>query len=454
MGTLADMPVIDESTLRGRAGFHRVGRDTRGRWWFVGPDNRPWFHRGIDSVGAPSRFDAGAGDTAPAIEENTPAGISRFVGELGFNAFGAWSSPQFAKFGWPVASLVHVRRVYPAGTIDRPGLKHIDVFDPQFPVAYEARFSELAREYRDNPNLLGWFCDNEPAWGQPRRDTVWGGNANVAQHECIPTLLQCFLTEPRVRPAHDASWEWICSRHGGIRNVADRWGLDFADPVDFLRLHEAGLVLGGALYREDLDAFSRHYAMEYFRIVSEVIRRHDPNHLILGPRHGGHPGACILDAQREAFDLGWCDVLTMNCYRATFADVVDEFASATGMPILNGEFSWASDYFKWPHADGSDGDMLVHERTIRRGVSALESAIAHPSLVGYSWFKFQHNFEDPEGPHYGLVNLRNEANRFNARLLREIHARADGLARGRLEPRLVEVLPICSPSELERVGIA
>ncbi len=438
---------IDESTLRGKEGFHRVGKDRTGRWWFINPAGRCWFYKGVDSVGCPSAFtDTPAGEQ-PAVAQNNFQGIADYLATLGINAFGSWSNPDFTTIGRPVCFLLHVRRVYSAGAIQKPGVKHIDIFDPRFVRAYDQACADAAELYRDRPEFVGWFCDNEPGWGQNYREHVWGGTANVSEKAKVPTLLQALLTEPPDRPAHRAAWQWVSAKHGGLSQVAARWGLAFSDEAGFRRLNDDGLVLEHAAYNEDQDAFSLHYALEYFRIVADCIRRHDPNHLILGPRYGSNPGPVILAAQRQAFENGWCDVSTMNCYRADFGQRVEAMAAATGMPILNGEFAWASDYFKWPFADGSDAELSVNERTARRGISALESAIAHPSLIGYSWFKWQHKFTDAEAPHYGLVNVSNVPNRFNARLLREINERADALACGELQPRTIELHTICKPEE-------
>ncbi len=443
---------LDESTLRGKEGFFRVGKDRSGRWWFVNPQGQCWFYKGIDSVGCPSAFKTAPAGEEQAVLRNDFQGIADYLATLGFNAFGSWSNVDFTTIGWPVCHLLHVRRVYSDGTLQKTGVKNIDVFDPCFAKAYDRACAESAALYRDRPEFIGWFCDNEPGWGQRYREHVWGGTANVSSKAMTPSLLQILLSESPDRHAQRAAWQWVSARYGGPRPVAARWGLAFQDEAGFRRLNDEGLVLDHAEYNEDQDAFSLHYALEYFRIVSECIRRHDPNHLILGPRHGGNPGPVILAAQRQAFDNGWCDVLTMNCYRADFGKRVDAIASATGMPVLNGEFAWASDYFKWPFADRSDAELSMNERTLRRGVAALESAIAHPSLIGYSWFKWQHNFTDPDVPHYGLVNMYNVPNRFNALMLREINERANGLASGELQPRMIELRTICRPEDLAAEG--
>lgn len=447
--------VADFTRVRGAAGFHRVGRDPRGRWWLIAPDDRPWFHRGVTSVHVrppdaepPPEAQRAAG---PALPLDTPDRVIAWLRGLGFNALGAWTNEALFDRGMPYAVLIHTRRICPEATILDRGVKMIDVFDPRFHAAYETACRERAGALAGSRDLIGYFTDNEPGWGQAHREHVWGGNANVAPNEPTPLLLQACLALPPERPAHAAAWRFVLDRHGGsVGALAAAWGETFADPAEFGCRHAAGLVLDTPAYHADHEAFSAHFARAYFRFTADCLRRHDPNHLILGCRYGGNPGPVILAAQREAFASGWCDILSMNSYRADLARRVGAYADATGMPVLNGEFAWASDYFKWPRADGSDAGLALVEWVTRRGVAALEGGIAHPALVGYSWFKCRHNFIDADRPHYGLVNQAGVANRFNTARLAAINARAERLARGETAPAAVELGPIRAP---ETVGI-
>jgi hypothetical protein len=444
-----DRVQIDPATLRGKPGYHQVGQDRRGKWWFVGPDSRPWFHRGVTSVHLqnpaaevpPEQRQAGA-----PLQLSSPDHVIQWLRGLGINALGAWTQDPLFDRGMPFAVLIHTRRVSPELAIVEKGLKMIDVFDPRFPVAYEAACATRAGALARSRDLIGYFTDNEPGWAQAYREHVWGGTANVAPGVPSPTLLQICLAQPPERAAHGAAWRFVLERAGGSMGaLAARWGIECCDVSAFRRLHDAGQVLDSAAYVEDHEAFSYRYATEYFRIVGETLRRHDPNHLVLGCRYGGNPGPVILRAQRQAFEAGWCDVLSMNSYRVDLAQRLETYARATGMPILNGEFAWASDYFRWPRADGQDEALSVNDRTRQRGTSALEAGIAHPSLVGYSWFKFRHNFTDPADPHYGLVNQADVANQFNCGMLTEINARAEALATGTEVPRSIDPGTIRNP---------
>jgi hypothetical protein len=245
-------------------------------------------------------------------------------------------------------------------------------------------------------------------------------------------LLQLFMALPAERAGHGAAWEWILARHGGdIRRIAQAWGVDFDSIEQFRELHAKEVVLVSAGFLEDNAAFIRHFVGEYQRVTSEAIRRHDPNHLILGCRHGANPGPDAM----AAYDRRYVDVLSMNCYRPDVAAEVDRYYRATGLPIINGEFAWTG-LLKWnKYKNGEHFDETELDHCRRRGIEALELAFANPGFVGYTWFK-SYSGRAPDQPGYGLVTDDGELNTFNADALRDVNARLEGIHAGQLEPRL------------------
>jgi hypothetical protein len=208
--------------------------------------------------------------------------------------------------------------------------------------------------------------------------------------------------------------------------------------------NETGTILTSDAYSEDHAAFTRKYVREYYRRMHELIRRHDPNHLIMTTRCPAPPGPLALKAMRTCFDDELVDVLAMNNYKDHFYDRIEEYYGPTGMPILNGEFNWCSGHFlDW-------GKYLREERFTEeemaeiavRGRMALEQAFTHPALVGYTWFKWYSGIEFTSNE-YGLagdqpfgavVTNEGKLNTFNAPLFRQIHPRLEGIARGTIQP--------------------
>jgi hypothetical protein len=224
----------------------------------------------------------------------------------------------------------------------------------------------------------------------------------------------------------------LARRGGSVAHVAQAWAAEFDSPAKLRELTGKNLVLASRGYREDHEAFAAHYTREYLRATAEAIRAHDPNHLLLGPRFGGTPGDEVL----KAIDRRHTDVVSWNCYNLGFRRRCEEFAAATGMPQLNGEYSWASGGFlDWKKLQAR-GTLTEEEKALcrRRGQAALEQATAHPALIGYTWYKFCWDPVAADQPGYGLIDSQGRESLFNAPLHREVNARLDRIARGELEP--------------------
>ena len=439
--SVLDSVKIDPATVVGKEGFFRVGKSEAGRWWLLRPDGRPLLYRGVCAlwINDPGRE---ALAYRRLWEKQNGEDIDKFVAhclgilrELGFNALGEWATQQFWNRGWPFTELIHLRQVRRQSNLTG---KLPDIFDPAWQKAYEGTCAKVCPPLRDKKDLVGYFVDNEGGWYQARRDFVWEGQTkggmvdkNVLGRE--PLLLQMFLAAEPKRPGHRAAWDWVLKRHGGsLAQVAKDWGAEFDSAAKLIELHNKGLALATRAFRADQDAFTTHFTREFFRLTGEAIRRHDPNHLLLGGRHGGPPGDVVM----KAYDRRYVDVVSFNNYRPNFKERADEYYKHTKMPMLNGEFSWASGGFLDWNKFRADKTFSDEEKAVcrRKGIAALEGAFTHPGLIGYTWFKFCYNYPDVDGPTYALIDPKGRQNRFNAALLKQIHPRLEGIAVGRIEP--------------------
>src|SRR4051812_28993041 len=83
----------------------------------------------------------------------------------------------------------------------------------------------------------------------------------------------------------------------------------------------------------DLDAMREAMVERYFEVVCGSMRRHDPNHLLLGVRFYGKPPAFMTKP------MHFMDVVSINNYetRPNVA-LMSALHKATGKPLLLGEF--------------------------------------------------------------------------------------------------------------------
>lgn len=144
------------------------------------------------------------------------------------------------------------------------------------------------------------------------------------------------------------------------------------------------------------------------------------------------PGKVIGKA---CYDSPFLDVITVNNYQHIFYERVDEVYQTCPMPILNGEISWNSDYFGWRQSthDLPTDKLDKLGRTVYKAQEALERAFIHPALVGYTFYRWVHDFDDPEGAAYGITNRKaDQLNQYNRRLLETINPRLEDIAFGRV----------------------
>lgn len=346
------------SLVRGgeAAGFFRtVNRD--GRWWLVDPDGFLFIHRGLNSIrpvasaGAETELKRRFGDTL-----KWAAVTNRLLKDHGINGFGAWcdvAALQPARAGmvytlnWNFMASYGKRR---GGTYQKPGHTGYPcdcpfIFDPEFLEFCDGHARQLAAT-RDDPWLLGHFTDNELPWSRK--------------------MLANYLVLPKSDPGHQAASRWLSQRRGG--EVGNSPRLTWDEETAFL-------------------AFA---ADTYFSTVSAAIRRHDPNHLVLGSRfHGG-----VL-RESEFFRAAGrhLDVVSVNYYHAWQPDQarLADWAASSGKPVIITE--WYAKAADSGLANTSGAGWLVKDQAARGAfyqsfaLGLLESRVC----VGWHWFRYADN---------------------------------------------------------------
>jgi hypothetical protein len=340
-----------------------------GRWWFIDPDGHPYLNAAVAGVSASN---SPASSAAFAKTFGTQAEWMDKTRELllsnGFNGGGAWSNlgvptdanaPAQPSHAFAYVMNLEIMNAYGAkrgGTYDVPGHKGypentIFAFDPAFQTFADQYVAARVAKYHGDPNLIGYFSDNE-----------------------IPLLrtnLDGFLALPANDPGRQAAEQWMKDHHATAATDALR--------IDFLQYE----------------------AEQYFRVVSSAIRKADPDHLYLGCRFYGQQ---LSDPEMFRAVGKYADVISINVYGIWQLD-----AATTGMwEHESGKPFMVTEYY----AKGVDSGMpnttgagwLVHTQDDRGlfyenfVLALLESRVC----VGWQWFKYQDN--DPDDPHAELSN--------------------------------------------------
>ncbi|MDH7569265.1 MAG: hypothetical protein QHJ73_06735, partial [Armatimonadota bacterium] len=240
------------------------------------------------------------------------------------------------------------------GTYQQPGHTGypkdcIFVFDPEFETFCDEHARALAAT-KDDPWLLGHFSDNELPFKL--------------------SALSNYLSLPESDPGHRAALAWLRDRRGPTATAA--------------HITEA-----------DSRAFLQFVVERYCRVVAHAIKKHDPNHLFLGPRFYGS------DLGRpEVFRAAgpYLDVVAVNYYGAWTPDParLAMWERESGRPCLITEWYAKGMDTGLPNVSGA-GWVVKTQRD--RGffyenfaLGLLQSKVC----VGWHWFKYADN--DPEDP--------------------------------------------------------
>ena len=339
--------------------FHAVRRGAR--WWLVDPEGALYLDRSVVSVAAVGTPGATAALRAKFGDEaKWAAGTTAWLRELGFNGVGAWSDTERLRAVAP-APLAYTRiwnfmSAYGkkrGGTFQQPGHTGypkdcIFVFDPAFATFCDEYARELAPG-KDDPWLFGHFTDNELPM---KREAL----AN-------------YLSLPDGDPGQRAAQAWLRARHGAAAGVTD-------------------------ITEQDRHDFLAFVVDRYLRLVTTAMRRHDPNHLILGPRlHGG-----ALNYPEVLHACGpYLDVVALNYYHAWTPDAekLAMWERECGKPFLITEwYAKGMDAVGLANTSGAGWVVRTQRDRGRFYENFTLGLLAAPGCVGWHWFKYADN--DPE----------------------------------------------------------
>lgn len=419
---------LDSSRLeliRGTPGFWRIGRDRDGVWWFVSPDDQLEF---LNTVTTVQPYQLGRHPDGPHYrsddwtgEFRTDSGdllhwATRTLGRIrgvGFKGLGAWSNPVFHQLDVPMTRDLNVWS-WASKACQR-------LYHPDWEAIAEKAILSQVPQLRENRNLVGYFLDNE---------LHWEGNT--------PSLYFDHL--PPGDPNRQVVVDTIRELWPSIEAFNADWNTSLPGWDDLATL--------GALPREPASAYSRLHsaflervATDYFRLVTGLLRKHDPNHLVLGVRFAGWAPPEVVRASRN-----YTDAQSINYYVAdAMLDqaLFEMLYRESGQPVIVSEYSF--------HAlDGRSGNrntfgfqaQVADQLARAEGYERMTRSLARvPFVIGADWFQW--NDEPPSGRtsdgedvNFGVVDVDDreyetlvDAVRRTTPTLNPLHASADVDAR-------------------------
>ncbi len=359
-------------------GFFRC-EEIDGRWWMIDPLGHPLFTFAFNSVSFASTEKEKAGlkekfgseenwakETKKLFEEMNVYGMTgskdEFNGYLGENKMPYFSSlSTISNYG----RLKDMITSNGGSTVFRYNV--MPVFDPQFEIYVDNKARTNVTKRKDDPYLIGWFTDNEI--------TV------------TPEMLYSYLTiDPNNEDyiySYYAAWEWFKARHGEDAKLED-------------------------ITSKDKEDFREYVFDRYYGVVSNAIRKYDPNHMYMGSRLNGNArtSSGIFAAAGR-----YLDCITFNYYGTWTpieSDMENWYRWSGGKPFfVTEQYTKGMDACeKTPGLTNESGAGWIVKTQEDRGNFYQNYAlglIEYGTCIGFKWYKFSDN--DPDGPQTDVSNL-------------------------------------------------
>jgi hypothetical protein len=272
------------------------------------------------------------------------------------------------------------------------------MFAASFPAQLEAVAQRLVEPRKNDPNLIGWFTDNELAWYPD-------------------SLFEFHLTQTPDSKTRQQLVELLRDRYEGDFAALRK---DFSPDEgvsSFDELAHGGklkLVAGGegANVFED---FMGLLADRYYSAACSAVRKFDSAHLVLGDRYHGYcPDAVAAAAGKHV------DVVSTNYDWPKGADgylplsYLRRLNQLSDRPVLVTEYYVAAAENRSGNPNTGELFAVVADQKQRAEVARarLRTFAEEPYIVGAHWFAFSD--EPPYGRHdgedynFGLVDIHNE----------------------------------------------
>ncbi len=409
--------VEDCETVLGQPGFWRIAQTKNGVWWFLDPDNRRVFltavttvqpiqkSRDKESLYYISKDWNGNKDGKEGDLDHWAKKTIKRVRQVGFKGIGAWSHPVLHKYDVPISRDLNLWRW--------AGEKRL-FYDSKWFEKVEHAVRKQVTPLKHNRNLVGYYTDNELGWnsGFASVDKYFNGLAPDNPNRLkVSRLIQSLWTTVN---AFNEAWQ---------TNIEDWRALD-----GWAKLPKHPTQARNKLIKE----WRFQLARDYFRVTSELIRKYDSNHLILGARYKRNVPKEITRASRDHVHAQSVNMYSSNAQPDL--KILKSMYSECGRPIIISEYSF--------HAlDGRSGNknkagfiwgQVKDQQARAQGYRHFTTRLAQiPYVIGSDWFQW--NDEPPAGRYdgedvnFGVVDIYDRPYSELVNAIKETGVRVDEL---------------------------
>lgn len=381
------------SSIHGHQGFWRIVKTPQGVWWFLSPDDRFEFLNFVDTVqpvihgrdpAGPDFISTDFDSHAPdAMDRWARASVSRVL-NIGFKGVGAWSAAALHKCEIPMTQDLNISAWASAS--------NAMLFSPAWAKSAEDAVRTQAAPLRDNKNLVGYYLDNEIDWeDEPGSPATYFDNLHLDDPNRKEVLNVIQSTWPTI-DAFNSDWKLSLHDWATLSKLPT---LPRSSGVGYDRLASAWLF---------------HLADAYFKITTDLLKKYDPNHLILGVRYRGSAPPEVARASRP-----YTDAQSLNYYVADArldSELFNMLAAQSEQPLVISEYSF--------HAlDNRSGDrnligfdaQVPDQQSRGQAYRLLTTRLARvPYIIGADWFEWADEPSsgrdaDGEDVNFGVVDV-------------------------------------------------
>jgi hypothetical protein len=326
----------------------------------------------------------------------------------GFNTAGSWCYEELYR-----QPIYHARVVWfcqPARNEDRL----LDVFSPDYEQAIEEVAVKDVAPHKSDPWLIGYFLNNELPW---YGEFGWPGDPNRS-------LFDRYLALSPDAPGRRELMRFLHERYADMAALKADWDTAAADWEELEKQVELRAKNRAAKLLKY--TWAGRVADRYFSLCVASLRRHDPNHLILGCRFAVKPPRAVVEALAK-----YTDVVSANMYsRSGKADLgyLRGLYALTKKPVLITEFSWRAMQNRSgdPNTLGADVTVDTQAERAERYRSFVGTVAREPYIVGTHWFQYMDQppggrWIDGENSDYGIVDIHDQPYEELVQAMEETH---------------------------------
>lgn len=345
----------DKSKKYQATGFFRTEK-INDRWWIIDPDGYRTLHLAFNTIHLGKSGTKDSYKQKFGSKEMWMGKTAEQFRTLHFNGAGSWSDTkaiiEYNKDAkQPLAYTINLSLMsgygkQRGGTYQKPGHTGYEggvifVFDPEFPT-YADEAAKQVTAYKDDPNLLGYFSDNE-----------------------MPLDLESlenYLKLPEDNPGFIAAKKWLDSKGISKEEITDKHREEFLGVV----------------------------ADKYFSIAAKAIKKYDPNHLYLGSRFYG-PGKNIAELFKAAGK--YVDVISVNYYGAwtPSEELMNNWAAWSGKPFIITEYYVKAEDSGLTNTSGAGWSVRTQEDRGHWYQNWALALMQNKNCLGWHWHRYMDN---------------------------------------------------------------